>query len=69
MPSLAQRLKEEGFELGERSGVEKGERIGAQKERQKTVRNMHQNGIPMETIIKVTGLPREKVEELLRTTH
>ncbi len=65
MPSLAQRLKEEGFELGERIGIEKG----GQRERRKTVRNMHQNGIPMETIVKVTGLSRDEVEELLRTTH
>jgi hypothetical protein len=43
---------------------EKAELRGIEKGIEKVARNMFNDGIPLETIVKYTSLPRESVEKL-----
>ena len=51
----------EGLETGEKIGIEKGEKKG----KLSTALNLLQIGLPIEQILKVTGLPKKEIEELI----
>ncbi|MCP5102130.1 MAG: Rpn family recombination-promoting nuclease/putative transposase [bacterium] len=61
MPSLAQRLREEG----ERVGVKKGMKEGEKKRAKEAARQMLNDDLPIESIVKYTGLTEKEVKELL----
>jgi predicted transposase/invertase (TIGR01784 family) len=61
MPSLAQRLREEG----ERVGVKKGVKEGEKKKAKESARRMLDDDFPVESIVKYTGLTEKEVKELL----
>ncbi len=65
MPSLAQRLREEGREQGEKIGVKKGVKKGVKEGVKETARRMLNDDLPIESIVKYTGLTEKEVKELL----
>jgi predicted transposase/invertase (TIGR01784 family) len=65
MPSLAQRLREEGERVGVKKGVKKGVKEGVKIGVKETARRMLNDDLPIESIIKYTGLTEKEVKELL----
>jgi predicted transposase/invertase (TIGR01784 family) len=61
MPSLAQRLIEQGIEQGIEKGIEKGTANKAKE----TARQMLNDDVPIESIVKYTGLTEKEIKELL----
>ncbi|MDR1407539.1 MAG: hypothetical protein LBJ23_05780, partial [Tannerella sp.] len=55
-----------GIEKGKAKGREEGEAIGIEKGKAEVVITCRRNGIPLEQIRLVTGLDRERIEEILR---
>ena len=56
---------EQGREQGREQGLEEGLEQGELKEKQKIIENAHKMGLPMQTIIALTGLTEEKIKSLL----
>ncbi|EJY1431438.1 hypothetical protein OFS85_003859 [Salmonella enterica] len=66
MGTIAQQLKDEGFQLGFQLGIQQGieqERLAAQKKLLETAYALLDNGVSMEVVIKSTGLSRETLEQ------
>ncbi|MGD2088471.1 MAG: hypothetical protein PVH61_20000 [Candidatus Aminicenantes bacterium] len=58
MQTLAQQFREEGIKIGEE--------IGEENKAKKTARKMLEDGLPIETISKYTGLKKDEIEKLLK---
>lgn len=56
--------KEEGFEEGIEKGIKKGIKKGIEKGIEKVAKKLLNNNIPIEIIIKSTGLTKEEIEQL-----
>jgi predicted transposase/invertase (TIGR01784 family) len=56
MQTIAQQLREEGIKIGEEKGIEK--------EKKETAKKMLEDGLPIDTISKYTGLTEKKVKKL-----
>ena len=54
----------EGFEMGKDEGIEIGIELGETKATKRTAKNMKEEGIPIPTIAKITGLSIEEIEQL-----
>ena len=65
MPSLAQRLREEG----EKVGVKKGVKQGMKKGKLETARELVKNGVDIDIIARSTGLSKKEIESLAETAH
>jgi predicted transposase YdaD len=61
--------KAEGRAEGKVEGREEGEAIGIEKGKAEVVITCRRNGIPLEQIQLVTGLDRERIEEILRADN
>ena len=46
-------------------GLEKGRQEGRQEERQELIMNMLSNGVDVDTISKMTGIPLEEIKQCL----
>jgi predicted transposase/invertase (TIGR01784 family) len=61
--------EEKGIKIGEEKGIkigeEKGIKIGEESKAKETARKMLEDGLPIETIVKYTGLTKQEVKELL----
>ena len=57
METLGQRLRAEGEKKGEKKGVKK--------EKFETAKRMLNDGLPIETIVKYTGLTEDEVKALM----
>jgi len=55
---------EKGVKKGRKEGMKKGRQQGREEERREMAINMKKEGIPLETIMKVTGLSQAEVETL-----
>jgi flagellar biosynthesis/type III secretory pathway protein FliH len=64
--------REEGIEIGREEGIEigmeKGEAVGLAKGQEKMVINCNLNGLSMEIIQSITGLSKEKIEEIINNS-
>jgi len=73
MITLADRLRKEGIEIGEKIGIEigekRGEKKGEKKGKLKTARTLIKKGINMEIIAEATGFPKKRLEKLAETVH
>ncbi|MCX6583727.1 MAG: hypothetical protein NT166_26425 [Candidatus Aminicenantes bacterium] len=69
MITLADRLRKEGIEIGEKIGIEIGEKRGEKKGKLKTARTLIKKGINMEIIAEATGFPKKRLEKLAETVH
>lgn len=56
--------KEQGIEIGKEQGIEIGKEQGKEEATIQNARGMKAEGIPIETIAKITGLSIEKIKEL-----
>jgi predicted transposase/invertase (TIGR01784 family) len=56
MQTIAQQLREEGIKIGEEKGIEK--------EKKETAKKMLEDGLPIDTISKYTGLTEKEVKKL-----
>ena len=56
--------REEGIKAGREEGIKEGIKEGIQEERLKNARSMKAEGIPDETIARITGLPVEEITDL-----
>lgn len=56
--------REEGIKAGREEGLKEGIKEGIQEERLKNARSMKAEGIPDETIARITGLPVEEITDL-----
>ena len=60
--------REEGIKIGEKRGekrgVEIGEKRGIEKKAKETAKRMLEDGLPIDTISKYTGLPEDKIKKL-----
>jgi predicted transposase/invertase (TIGR01784 family) len=61
MPSLAQRLIEQGIEKGKEQGIEQGAKNNAKE----TALRMLSAGLSIEDIAKFTGLTEKEVKDLM----
>ena len=57
MQTLAEQLKQEGIKIGEEKGKNE--------EKKETAKKMLEDGLPIETISKYTGLMKKEIERLL----
>ena len=58
--------RREGLEEGLEKGLEKGRKEGLEEGRLAIARNAIQQNLPVETIVALTGLPRETIQALSR---
>ena len=56
--------KKQGIEIGKKQGIEIGKEQGKEEATIQNARGMKAEGIPIETIAKITGLSIEKIKEL-----
>ena len=54
----------EGIERGVECGIERGKKIGMKENKKEIAKNMSKEQIPIEIIVKVTGLTKEEIETL-----
>ncbi|HEY9836319.1 MAG TPA: hypothetical protein V6D27_05430 [Vampirovibrionales bacterium] len=66
--SMYQSILDEGLEKGIQQGIQQGLQQGIQQGLEQVALNLFRSGIPVEQIINVTGLTRERLEELTRET-
>ena len=66
--SMYQSILDEGLEKGIEQGIERGIQQGLQQGIEQVAINLFRSGMPVEQIINVTGLTRERLEELTRET-
>ena len=57
-------IKRHAYKDGEKAGFEKGEKLGEHNSKIEIAKNMLKENIDIEIIIKVTGLSKEKIENL-----
>ena len=69
VPTLAQRLRQEGIEQGIEKGIEKGKlegrSEGIEQGKIEIARNLLQKGMDTQFIAEITGLTKEQIEKLL----
>ena len=53
-----------GKDIGFKDGIEKGIKQGKEKEQKEIVKSMLKEKIPIETIMKITKLSKEKIEKI-----
>ncbi|MGE5340836.1 MAG: hypothetical protein ACM3SY_05065, partial [Candidatus Omnitrophota bacterium] len=60
--------REEGIEIGREEGIEEGKKEGIEKGREKekneTAQNMLKKGFDIDTIMEITGLDKNKIQEI-----
>jgi hypothetical protein len=56
--------REEGIKIGEKMGEKRGEKRGIEKKAKETAKRMLEDGLPIETISKYTGLSEDKIKKL-----
>jgi predicted transposase/invertase (TIGR01784 family) len=61
MQTLAEQLKQEG----KQEGIKIGEEIGMEEKAKETAKRMLEDGLPIETISKYTGLMEKEIKRLL----
>lgn len=64
--SMYQSILDEGLEKGIQEGIQQGIQQGRQEAISQVAMNLFRSGMPVEQIINVTGLTRERLEELTR---
>ncbi|HLP44931.1 MAG TPA: hypothetical protein VK469_03245 [Candidatus Kapabacteria bacterium] len=64
MPTLAQRLRDEGKEKWMNEGINEGRNEGIYEEKRQTARRMLREDFPIEQIVKITGLTEEEIRRL-----
>jgi len=69
MPSLAQRLRDEGKEHWMKQGIEIGEARAERRGLEKIARKLLLMGMDIEKIADATGLTKEEIDQLYPTTH
>jgi len=69
MPSLAQRLKEEGKEQGIEIGLEKGIERGIERGKIETAKRLMNLGVDIDTIKRATELTEENLKKIAETIH
>ena len=77
MPTLADRLRKEGEEIGvkigEKRGVKIGEKrgvkIGEEIGKRETARKLIARGVDINVIAEATGFPRQEIEKLAESVH
>ncbi len=76
MPTLAQKWKQEGIDIGRQRGKQEGRQEGRQEgskdKAQAVAQNMMEDGFPFKAISKYTGLSEEEIKKLghrSSTTH
>ncbi len=62
--SMYQSILDEGLEKGIQQGIQQGLQQGIQQGLEQVALNLFRSGMPVEQIINVTGLTRERLEEL-----
>ena len=65
MPTLAQRLRQEGMQEGIQKGIQKGMQEGIQKGKLETAKQMLLDNMSIKTIAKYTGFTEEELKALL----
>jgi hypothetical protein len=63
---LERGIYEDGKKDGEKIGIEKGEKIGFEKKGEEIALNMMKHGMDIESIVLITGLSHEKLEEIMK---
>ena len=51
-------------EIGRQAGIQEGRQIGLQEGRQLIILNMLRDDIPMDVIVRLTGVSEEKIEAI-----
>ena len=49
---------------GHSEGLKEGEKLGINKNKIETAKKMKEENIPLDTIVKITGLTKEEIEKL-----
>ncbi len=62
--TAAQRLEQQGIKKGIKTGRQEGIRLGEQKAKQEVARSLLKMGLPVQSIIEVTGLSERELAEL-----
>ncbi|MGE5343871.1 MAG: DUF4351 domain-containing protein, partial [Candidatus Omnitrophota bacterium] len=57
--------KKEGIDIGKKEGKKEGKEEGKEEGKKETAQNMLKKGFDMETIIELTGLDKDKIDELM----
>ncbi len=65
MITLADRLRKEGEERGEKRGV----KIGEERGKRETARKLIARGVDINVIADATGFPRQEIEKLAESVH
>ncbi|MCP5052520.1 MAG: hypothetical protein GY940_35455 [bacterium] len=65
MPSLAQRLRDEGREIGVKEGEKIGEKRGEMRRAKTNAIQMLNDGVPVRKVCRYTGLTEKEVKELM----
>jgi predicted transposase/invertase (TIGR01784 family) len=65
METLGQRLRDEGRKVGVKEGEKKGVKKGVKKEKLETAKRMLNDGLPIESIAKYTGLTEKEIKALM----
>jgi len=65
MPTLADRLREEG----RKDGVKIGEKRGEKRAMRETARKLIARGVDINVIAEATGFPRKEIEKLATSGH
>ncbi len=55
-----------GVELGEKRGEKRGEKNGITQEKYRVASVMYNDGVPLENIVKYTGLSENDIKDLIR---
>ena len=61
--------REEGIKIGEEKGIKIGEEKGREEKAKETAKRMLDDGLPIETISKYTGLTEQEIEKLGEISH
>ncbi len=69
MPSLAQRLREEGREQGREQGERVGVKKGMKEGKKETAGRMLERGFDLDTISDITGLDKKEIKKIASTSH
>jgi len=65
MQTTAQRLREEGIQVGIETGIQKGIQTGMERKDWIVVQNSLDMGLPVDAIAKITGLPVKRIKQII----
>lgn len=64
-----QRGLEQGLEQGLKRGLEKGLKDGKRQTTEEIAKKMLEENLPINMVVKITGLSKRKIQQLLTTSH